>query len=121
MVREYLDQNNIIYIQEYIIENTYFADFYLKEFNSIIEVYGDYWHGNPEIYSNNKTELNEIQISNIKRDKRRNAHIRKMGYDVYIIWETEIKNDIDYFMGKIINQIINKQESATTVRQAPSL
>lgn len=119
MVRKYLNTYNINYIQEFNINNTYYADFLLKDFNVIVEVYGDYWHGNPKIYGLGKKELNEIQSTNIKRDRRRNAHLSKMGFSVYIIWESDIKKDVDYHMGMIINDIVNKQESATTARQAP--
>lgn len=116
-VREYLDVNKINNIQEYTIDNIYFADFYLPEYNSIIEVYGDYWHSNSKIYGKGKRQLNEIQIKNMKRDNRRNAHIKHLGYNLYIIWESDIKENINYHMEMLIDTIINEQKSLTTIRQ----
>ncbi|WP_063563057.1 hypothetical protein [Paenibacillus sp. O199] len=117
-VREYLERNKIEHEQEFCINNMYFADFLIKDTNDIIEVYGDYWHCNPLRYPYD-SEKNEIQKKNIRRDKKRNAHLKHLGYNVYIIWERDALNNIDYFMGEIINKIVNKQESATTTRQSP--
>lgn len=118
VVREYLERNKIEYEQEFCINNMYFADFLVKGTNSIIEVYGDYWHSNPVKYPND-SDRNEIQKKNIRRDRKRNAHLKHLGYSVHIIWERDALNNIDYFLGEIINKIVSKQESATTTRQSP--
>lgn len=115
LVRTYLDENDVDYIQEHEINKMYFVDFYLPKYKSIIEVYGDYWHGNKEVFPT----LNDIQIKSIKRDKKRNGHLKHLGYDIFIIWEHELKENVDFNMGILIDRIINKHESATTTRQNP--
>lgn len=53
MVREWLEDNKIGFIQEAGFLRKYFADFYIPKNKIIIEVYGDYWHVNPIVYDIN--------------------------------------------------------------------
>lgn len=109
MVREWLDKNNIVYIQEFEFLNKYYIDFYLPEYKCCIEVYGDYWHVNPNIYSetDDLKPLTNQQVGVREYDEYRNKEIESYGYKVFIIWESEIHEDIDFYMGKI-NECINK-------------
>lgn len=120
-VREYLEKKGISFIQEHPLENTYYADFYLPDYEAILEVYGDYWHVNPRVYGEETgmRKITELQKSFIRRDNRRNGHLRHLGYDLFFIWEKQIKDNLDYYMGIIIDEIINKHESATTTRRTP--
>lgn len=79
----------------------------------IIEFYGDFWHANPKFYcgneliksfSINKT-ANEIWIS----DCERIDFLKKMGYDVLIIWENDWKKNKQDCIEKIkkFYEIIN--------------
>lgn len=65
----------------------YSVDNYLTDFNLIIEVMGDYWHGNP----NNQVSLNEIQIKNKRRDSAKHTFILNY-YNIQILylWENDI-------------------------------
>lgn len=63
-------------------------DFYLKEYNLLIEADGDYWHANPAIYKDKK--LNEIQIKNINNDVLKNKIATKKGFIIIRFWESEI-------------------------------
>lgn len=119
MVREKLNEVGINYIQEFSIDNTYFADFYLNDHNIILEVYGDYWHVNPEIYGNGKREVNEMQKQKLKKDRMKEGYIKKKGYELLILWEKEIYDNLDLAINKKLLNRINTQESATTTRQAP--
>jgi very-short-patch-repair endonuclease len=56
----------------------YLADFFISEYNLIIECDGDYWHNRPGAQ---------------ERDKLRDAEIKAMGYDVIRFWEHEIMKD----------------------------
>jgi G:T-mismatch repair DNA endonuclease (very short patch repair protein) len=95
-VREYLESKNINHICQYIINNKFCVDFFLPDYNIIIEAFGDYWHANPEKYD--IESLNEIQIKNIKSDKARIAYLRKCGYELYIFWESDINNHLKLLM-----------------------
>lgn len=65
------------------------------------EVYGDYWHGNPEVY-NDKNPLNEMQTKQIKKDIARKAYLEKCGHIFLAIWEKDIYEDLNKTM-KIID------------------
>jgi len=40
-----LDQLKVVYERQYRV-GTYVADFFLPEHNMVVEIYGEYWHGN---------------------------------------------------------------------------
>lgn len=120
MIREWLENNNVKFKQECGFLKKYFVDFYLPEYKIIIEANGDYWHCNPQIYDidnndSSKKRLNEQQ--NAKQpwvyDKKRKEELESYGYKVYVLWESDIHNDLDTHMKNIFNQ-----ESATTTRYA---
>lgn len=61
------------------------------EWDKIIEVFGDYWHANPAIYTDDK--LNKHQVSQRKKDRSRLAYLQKCGKIVLVVWEKDIKED----------------------------
>lgn len=69
----------------------YKLDGFCEETNTIYEFYGDFWHGNPDIY--NKKDINPLcKISygalyntTMKREKI----LRDKGYNIVTIWENE--------------------------------
>ncbi len=84
----------------------YIVDLYIPSINLIVEVYGDYWHANPEIF---KAEdiirypgQNFIKAKDIwNKDKKRENYLRAKGYDFKIIWERDIYKSLktkDYEM-----------------------
>lgn len=85
--------------------DTKICDVYVPELNLIIEYFGDYWHCNPKKYGaeyfNKKKSLTAQQIWDY--DKNKIDLIKKYGYNLEVIWESELKND-----NKKINQIIEK-------------
>jgi len=106
-VREWLNNNDIAYIQEHPIDN-YFVDFYLTEYNQVIEVFGDYWHVNPSVYGEGKRKLHKNQLGKQEQDKQRIIDIESNNLKVHVIWEKEVKENLDYYMGMIIQKIFNK-------------
>ena len=64
------------------------ADFYIPSCKLIIEVNGDYWHGNPRIYKND--ELDIIQQKGVDRDVRKYDIYNKAGFLTVVIWEQDI-------------------------------
>lgn len=58
----------------------------------VIEVQGDYWHGNPNRYNT----FDKIQEKNIMRDNRKFKYLSSNGYDVLYLWEYDLKNNIEY-------------------------
>ena len=70
------------------------VDFYLTELDIVLEVYGDYWHANPEIYSVEKGNLQDFQIGKVDKDKARKKFIENKGHRFIFMWENEIHKDI---------------------------
>lgn len=72
-------------------------DFFLPEINTLIEVDGDYYHANPDKY----TELNEMQKRSVKNDKRKNIIARGRGYSLVRFWESDILEKKDIVIEKV--------------------
>jgi len=76
---------------------SYQFDFGIKDKRILIEIDGDYWHGNPKYYNSSgdysKRKLNEIQIKNQLRDIEKTNWAKDRGFTVIRIWETEINNN----------------------------
>jgi len=69
----------------------------------IIELYGDYWHANPNKYSANDILFSEKMAKEIwNKDKKRLKTYSRYGYNTLVIWEHEL---ID--MTKISKKILN--------------
>ena len=106
IINELLDNLNIKYENEK--GYTYYSvDNYLQEYNLIIEVMGDYWHGNPMKYNNEK--LNNTQKKCISRDKAKHTYIKnKYDIEILYIWETDIYNNIELCKHLILQYIRNE-------------
>lgn len=73
--------------------------------NIIIEINGDYFHANPNIYKENDLIKRFGEYKKVKdiwdKDKDRNSNIEKLGYKVLVVWESEIEDGS--FCQKIID------------------
>lgn len=87
--KEYLEQNKINFFQQYKLINKYY-DFYLSEYNLLVEVDGDYWHGK-DILDENLLGLS--QKKNRKNDKYKNELAKEHKINLLRIWETDINNN----------------------------
>ncbi len=92
---------NIKYIKKENI-GFYNCDFVIN--NKVIEVQGDYWHANPIIYENR----DKIQEKNYIRDKRKVKYLNNLGYNVLLLWEYDLKNNIIDCKSKIKKFIENE-------------
>lgn len=88
LVREWLEANHISSQYGYRLANSSY-DFRVG--NVLIEVHGDYWHGNPEIYGQGKRALNETQLFKISRDTEKEKLANEHNFSLIVIWESEIK------------------------------
>lgn len=100
IVENLLIKLNIDYIKKINI-GYYNCDFVVG--NKIIEVQGDYWHANPKIYRN----YDNIQLKNIKRDKRKLKFLQGNEYNILYLWEYDLKNNIN-FCEKQLNGYLNE-------------
>jgi very-short-patch-repair endonuclease len=89
-----LDSRGIKYIEQYNLGNKFALDFFLPEYNIVIECDGDYWHRRPEA---------------IKRDKAKNAYIKACGLSLYRFWESEINEDVGACVDIVMVEINEKE------------
>lgn len=95
IIEDFLKYNTINFKYNFILNNKYQFDFFIKDINLIIEAHGDYWHANPLYYSitdEKKKKLNETQLYKINLDEVKSEYAKKNGYSILCIWETDIKN-----------------------------
>lgn len=89
-VENILEDFNLSYERQFkfnVVEKYYLCDFKVKD-KYIIEVQGDYWHGNPKLYDN--SSLNDLQKSMIIRDINKKFELEQSGYKVIYIWEYDL-------------------------------
>ncbi|MGM0836033.1 MAG: endonuclease domain-containing protein [Bacillota bacterium] len=91
---EELKRRNIEYIEQHILGNKFALDFFLPEFNIVIECDGDYWHRLPDV---------------AKRDKSKNAYIKACGLSLYRFWESEINADVEACVDVVLAEINEKE------------
>ena len=99
LVEAALKDINIKYVKQFPLVGSYpkthlwtrFYDFYLPNFNLLVEVHGDYWHGK-KIKDN---KLSKIQEQTIYNDAIKKVLAINCGYNIDYIWESETKNKIE--------------------------
>jgi G:T-mismatch repair DNA endonuclease (very short patch repair protein) len=104
-IEEILVDLQLNFIKQHRISKWVF-DFYLPEFNTIIECQGDYWHANPLLFEDEK--LNNIQLKNIDRDKRKKLFIEENQINSIFLWECEIHSNIEEIKNMLITLFINE-------------
>jgi very-short-patch-repair endonuclease len=100
LVADELDKANIsYYFQYFIVENSICKsyDFKIKGKPIIIEVDGDFWHGNPN-KSNHYEKVNEVR----ENDKIKTDIALRKGIQVIRLWESDIKKDPSIILKHII-------------------
>ena len=86
----------------------YSYDFLIPDTKKIIEVNGDYWHGNPILYKADDLILKntscEMKVSDKwEKDVHKLHTAKKAGYSVLVIWEYDLNNSYKETVKGIIN------------------
>ena len=69
-------------------------DIYLRDYNLMIEIMGDYWHGTPLKYKYD--ELNKQQLKSVKQDKSKHTYTKKYhNIEILYLWERDINKNIE--------------------------
>jgi len=71
------------------------VDGYHKATNTVIQVHGDDWHGNPKKHSPRKKchpFNNKTAASLYKDTMRKDKEIRNLGYNLIVMWELDLKS-----------------------------
>ena len=67
----------------------FFPDIFIPSLNLIIEYNGDYWHGNPVVYSASHTVHHNQTAQMIwEADQKRQTILEQLGYWFYVVWES---------------------------------
>ena len=77
-------------------------DFGDKNHKILLEVNGDYWHCNPEIYKHPITDTQKMKIC---RDVEKQKFALEHGYKYFVIWEKQIRNNDFSILKQIKNEI----------------
>ena len=104
LIYTFLDENNIDYDSEFPIKNPeinrYLYIYDIRIDNLLIEINGDYWHGNPKIYKPDdiilKGSSGEILVKNKwDSDKKKIDFAKTLGYTVLVVWEYDLINNFE--------------------------
>jgi very-short-patch-repair endonuclease len=93
--RSSLEEKLLPYLPNYknnVQISYYNVDFFNKQTNHIIEVYGDYWHCNPIKYADDfmHHHFKMTAIERRKLDENRKKHLESLGYTVTVVWESDL-------------------------------
>lgn len=85
----------------------YIYDFLYNK--KIVEFNGDYWHCNPKYYKetdvmNSMFNNRYMCVSDVwSRDRAKIAFAEKMGYSVYVVWESEYRQNPQICIENCVN------------------
>ena len=92
-----------------ILGNSYVV-YDIKHNDCIIEFNGDYWHANPEIYSEHD-EIRNVSARDIwAKDEKKLEIARKSGYRVYVVWEKDYRSNKEKTIQEVVKWIQNIPE-----------
>ena len=79
---------------KYSIE--FIRDGFDSETNTVYEFFGDYWHGNPEIFSRGEKNSHNGKTFGQLYDetKARVSRLEEVGYKVRFVWENDFNNGL---------------------------
>lgn len=101
--RYLLNQIGVEFLEQELVGNKFIVDVLIPNKNLVIQWDGDYWHGHPKNQKNGSP--NALQIENIKKDKRVNNELNKMGYDVLRFWQDDVDNNPNYVVETITKKL----------------
>lgn len=100
----FLDKLGVKYIYQFEAKDIgRFFDFYLPDENLIIEIDGDFWHGNPEKYK--KEELRGHQLKAQRIDEYKTKWALMHSIPILRIWESDIRKNPNKVM-KILQETL---------------
>ena len=86
----FLDKLNVKYEYQFEAKDIgRFYDFYLPESNLLIEIDGDYWHGNPDKYQDNELRWHQRHAQRV--DEYKNKWALLHGIPIIRVWESDIR------------------------------
>ncbi|ARK20130.1 endonuclease domain-containing protein [Sporosarcina ureae] len=100
VMEAFLISLEVNYEYSFILDKRQF-DFFLKDYNLIIECDGDYWHANPKFYP----KPANWQLERIEIDLLKDEIVKRNGYQIKRFWEDDILNNFET-VKDIINDLL---------------
>ncbi|MFA6350615.1 MAG: DUF559 domain-containing protein, partial [Candidatus Omnitrophota bacterium] len=107
LLSEILDNEDIKYEPQAQV-GPFAVDFLIENEKIIIEALGDWWHCNPQMYSDSKYDKHRER--HWKKERRRLGWFTKHGYRVFGIWESDLKKDTEKACQAAIDFIKNGKQ-----------
>jgi len=82
-------------------DQSFIPDFIIND-NVIIECFGDFWHANPKYFNPTDTTHKTKTAADVwKHDNKKLEILKENSYNVIVLWESEIVDNIEYCKQKI--------------------
>lgn len=112
---QFLDKLKVKYIYQFEAKDIgRFYDFYLPDSNLIIEIDGDYWHGNPEKYDEEHLRGHQKKAQRI--DEYKNKWALMHCIPILRIWESDIRKNPKKVMD-VLKETLNIQEKQRIINE----
>lgn len=113
--RDFLDKLGVKYVYQFEAKDIgRYYDFYFPDHNLLLELDGDFWHGNPEKYE--KEDLRKHQIRAQRVDEYKNKWALMHGIPILRIWESDVRKNPKKVM-KILKEELNVQEKNRLINE----
>lgn len=86
-VKEFLEPLKIKFVRQYRV-GIFVFDFFLPDYNVLVEIHGGYWHGDKRLYPDGN--LNPVQKKNQIRDVNKSKSALSLGFSLLTFWEGDI-------------------------------
>lgn len=113
--KSFLDKLKVKYTWQFEAKDIgRFFDYYLPDYNLIIEIDGGYYHSDPRLYE--EKDLNKMQKRNKKVDEYKNKWALMHGIPILRIWEKDIREDPKGVM-KMLKERLNIEKEKITLNE----
>lgn len=87
----------------------YYYDFVMSDVKMAIEFNGDYWHCNPNVYEDKfiHEHIGKTAKEIWEYDYKKIESLKEMGYDVYVVWESDYLKNKHEVVSRLIKIISN--------------
>jgi len=89
IMEKILNDLKLDFKSQHLMFDKFLVDFYLPNYNLVIQCDGDYWHGHPSKLKEGKPD--KRQDKRMKLDKSQDAYMKKCGVNILRFWEHKIK------------------------------
>lgn len=93
-----LDNLNINYISQHVIDGRFKVDAYLPDVPLILEAWGTYWHADPRSGKYDRNDIDSLtkgQKCNVHQDIRKERYFAKVGIPIVSVWGIDLREDAE--------------------------